>query len=227
MGRVHRVLALILAAALVATFVAACSPGSYSVSLSVKPRVEGGTLVIEGETSLPAGARLRYVATSRVATWQSLSGWVACSQNRFRTGESISNWPAGDAAVTVTFDPGSAGQPSELRDRCGKNGRLLTGPGVVKRGRVKVVEARATVWFPGRLALRAAKPAVEPAAVGTGDTVGVAVPGPDITTVYVTRTGEKYHRPGCQYLSKSCSPLGLSLAKSRGYSPCSICRPPP
>jgi hypothetical protein len=55
----------------------------------------------------------------------------------------------------------------------------------------------------------------------------VAVPGPDITTVYVTRTGEKYHRPGCQYLSKSCIPLDLSLAKSRGYTPCSICRPPP
>ena len=193
------------------------------MSLSVKPRVDGGTLVIEGETSLPAGARLRYVATSRVATWRSLSGWVTCSQNRFRTGEDISTWPAGNAAVTVTFDPGSAGQPSDLRDRCGKNGKLLTGPGVVKRGRVKVVEACATVWVPGRSALSAVKPVAD----GTVDTEEVTVPGPDITTVYVTRTGEKYHRPGCQYLSKSCIPLDLSLAKSRGYTPCSICRPPP
>jgi len=45
-------------------------------------------------------------------------------------------------------------------------------------------------------------------------------------TVYVTRTGEKYHRLGCQYLRKSCIPMSLEDAKARGYGPCSRCRPP-
>lgn len=45
------------------------------------------------------------------------------------------------------------------------------------------------------------------------------------STVYVTKTGEKYHRDGCRYLSKSKIPISLSDAKS-GYGPCSVCNPP-
>jgi len=44
-------------------------------------------------------------------------------------------------------------------------------------------------------------------------------------TVYVTRTGAKYHRAGCSYLSKSSIPIALKEAKVR-YGPCSRCRPP-
>lgn len=44
-------------------------------------------------------------------------------------------------------------------------------------------------------------------------------------TVYVTRTGKKYHRAGCQYLARSMIPMKLSDAKSL-YGPCSVCRPP-
>lgn len=44
-------------------------------------------------------------------------------------------------------------------------------------------------------------------------------------TVYVTRTGEKYHRDGCRYLSKSQIPMSLQDAKASGYTPCSVCRP--
>ena len=44
-------------------------------------------------------------------------------------------------------------------------------------------------------------------------------------TVYVTKTGEKYDRNGCQYLSKSKRAIGLSDAKAAGYSPCSRCKP--
>lgn len=44
-------------------------------------------------------------------------------------------------------------------------------------------------------------------------------------TVYITRTGSKYHRAGCRYLSKSCIPISLEEAKKR-YSPCSVCSPP-
>ena len=43
-------------------------------------------------------------------------------------------------------------------------------------------------------------------------------------TVYITRTGKKYHRSGCRYLSRSKIPISLSEAKQR-YGPCSVCRP--
>ncbi len=44
--------------------------------------------------------------------------------------------------------------------------------------------------------------------------------------VYVTKTGKKYHRAGCSYLSKSAVPMKLSDAQARGYSPCTKCNPP-
>jgi micrococcal nuclease len=51
---------------------------------------------------------------------------------------------------------------------------------------------------------------------------------PETTTVivYITRTGNKYHRLGCRYLRKSCIPISLEEAKARGYTPCSVCNPP-
>jgi hypothetical protein len=44
--------------------------------------------------------------------------------------------------------------------------------------------------------------------------------------VYITRTGSKYHRASCRYLSKSMIPISLKDAKARGYTPCSVCQPP-
>lgn len=44
-------------------------------------------------------------------------------------------------------------------------------------------------------------------------------------TVYITNTGEKYHRYGCRYLRKSCISISKSSAISRGYSACKICKP--
>jgi hypothetical protein len=55
------------------------------------------------------------------------------------------------------------------------------------------------------------KPRVEPDAV--------------TVTVYVTRTGAKYHRDGCRYLARSRIPMELSEAASR-YDPCTVCNPP-
>jgi micrococcal nuclease len=43
-------------------------------------------------------------------------------------------------------------------------------------------------------------------------------------TVYVTRTGAKYHRKGCRYLRHSAIPMSLREARQR-YSPCSVCNP--
>lgn len=45
------------------------------------------------------------------------------------------------------------------------------------------------------------------------------------TIVYVTKTGQKYHRGDCRYLRFSKIAIPLSKAKMN-YSPCSICDPP-
>lgn len=45
------------------------------------------------------------------------------------------------------------------------------------------------------------------------------------TIVYVTRTGDRYHRDGCRYLARSQIAMPLAEA-ARRYSPCSVCRPP-
>lgn len=44
-------------------------------------------------------------------------------------------------------------------------------------------------------------------------------------TVYVTRTGEKYHSAGCSYLSQSCYEISYSDAIDQGYTACSRCDP--
>lgn len=46
------------------------------------------------------------------------------------------------------------------------------------------------------------------------------------TTVYITRTGKKYHREGCVSLERSQIPISLQEAKANGYGPCSVCKPP-
>lgn len=59
----------------------------------------------------------------------------------------------------------------------------------------------------------------------------IATPGseqeeePQDIIVYITRTGKKYHRGNCRYLSKSKIPTKLSQAKRR-YGACSVCNPP-
>lgn len=45
-------------------------------------------------------------------------------------------------------------------------------------------------------------------------------------TVYITDTGNKYHRYTCQYLYDSCYSISLEDAIYEGYEPCSVCNPP-
>ncbi|MGN6802353.1 MAG: hypothetical protein ACTHJN_10630 [Ginsengibacter sp.] len=45
-------------------------------------------------------------------------------------------------------------------------------------------------------------------------------------TVYITKTGKKYHVVTCRYLSRSPIPISLSDAIAEGYTPCSVCDPP-
>jgi len=51
-------------------------------------------------------------------------------------------------------------------------------------------------------------------------------PTKEEVTVYITKTGEKYHNDGCSSLRKSKIPVTLTEAKSRGYEPCKLCKPP-
>jgi len=49
---------------------------------------------------------------------------------------------------------------------------------------------------------------------------------PQTEMVCITRTGKKYHRDGCRYLSRSRIPTTLKTAKSQGYTACKVCQPP-
>jgi hypothetical protein len=49
---------------------------------------------------------------------------------------------------------------------------------------------------------------------------------PQSVTVFITKTGKKYHRDGCRYLRQSRIPVALKDAKANGYTACSVCNPP-
>jgi hypothetical protein len=49
---------------------------------------------------------------------------------------------------------------------------------------------------------------------------------PKTQTVYITRTGKRYHRDGCRYLATSKIPISLKDAKARGFTACKVCHPP-
>ena len=60
--------------------------------------------------------------------------------------------------------------------------------------------------------------------------IGEAEPPTDsksdaLITVYITKTGKKYHKAGCRYLSKSKIASALVDAKAR-YTACKVCLPP-
>jgi methylphosphotriester-DNA--protein-cysteine methyltransferase len=46
------------------------------------------------------------------------------------------------------------------------------------------------------------------------------------TTVYITKTGGKYHVASCSSLRKSKIAISLGDAVRRGYGPCGRCHPP-
>ena len=49
---------------------------------------------------------------------------------------------------------------------------------------------------------------------------------PQSETVYITKTGKRYHRAGCRYLSHSSIKTTVTEAKANGYTPCKVCHPP-
>ena len=57
-----------------------------------------------------------------------------------------------------------------------------------------------------------------------GASSNITQEAPRTQTVYITRTGAKYHRGSCRYLRYSKIPIDLESAQ-RNYGPCSVCRP--
>jgi methylphosphotriester-DNA--protein-cysteine methyltransferase len=55
--------------------------------------------------------------------------------------------------------------------------------------------------------------------------VACASQSSDAQTVYITKTGKKYHRASCQYLKKSQYAIAIKEAVDREYTPCSVCEP--
>jgi len=48
-------------------------------------------------------------------------------------------------------------------------------------------------------------------------------PAPKPETVYITKTGKKYHQGSCRSLAKSKIEIAADEAKKRGYTACAIC----
>lgn len=44
-------------------------------------------------------------------------------------------------------------------------------------------------------------------------------------TVFITKTGEKYHKKSCRFLKHSKKEIQLEKALNLGYVPCKVCKP--
>lgn len=58
-------------------------------------------------------------------------------------------------------------------------------------------------------------------------TIATIKPEDNDFTVYITKTGTKYHLDGCRHLSKSKIPISRAKAIKQGYTPCAHCDPGP
>ena len=45
------------------------------------------------------------------------------------------------------------------------------------------------------------------------------------TTVYITASGQKYHKKHCRYVRNKEIDIMLSKALYKGYEPCKVCKP--
>lgn len=45
-------------------------------------------------------------------------------------------------------------------------------------------------------------------------------------TVYVTKSGNKYHTASCRFVKSGKTAMKLADAVKGGYTPCGVCKPP-
>ncbi|MGB4588050.1 MAG: ComEC/Rec2 family competence protein [Clostridiaceae bacterium] len=84
---------------------------------------------------------------------------------------------------------------------------------------------------PGAVVIQNTPPVVAPTPAPAPAPAPVPEPDPEpavpqTITVYITKTGAKYHMDGCRYLSESKISISLDDAKKKGYTPCGVCKPP-
>lgn len=118
--------------------------------------------------------------------------------------DTMARLEAGNVYVYRTDESGSIVAISD-----GKDIRFSTAPGSYKAG-------AASTPAPGG--------STGGATIGSG-VVPVPVPPGTDKTVFVTKSGSKYHNEGCRYLSASSIPVKLSDALKQGYTACSVCKP--
>ena len=82
----------------------------------------------------------------------------------------------------------------------------------------------ATIWNIQVLSQSASSPANQAKAQATDKSEHPT--DPKDLTVYITRTGTKYHSAGCRYLAKSSKMVSLKEALDKGLTQCSVCKPP-
>lgn len=84
----------------------------------------------------------------------------------------------------------------------------------------------ATVSSKGKVTAKKKGTATITATVGNKKyTCKITVTNPTSKTVYITRTGSKYHKSSCRYLSRSKIKIDYSKAKKQGYTACKVCKP--
>lgn len=47
----------------------------------------------------------------------------------------------------------------------------------------------------------------------------------NVQTVFITKSGDKYHRDSCKFVAKTRIPITLEQALGRGYQACKVCKP--
>ena len=70
---------------------------------------------------------------------------------------------------------------------------------------------------------RASQPTAR-ASRSTAPDIPPPIASDDYATVYVTKTGSKYHTGSCRHIRKSHTAMSLGEARAR-FGPCSVCRP--
>lgn len=131
------VAALVVALSLVGapTTCATAAPG-VPVNLSLKARIDGGWLHIDGKATVPDGAWVTYAAYRPEQPRKRVTGYTKVKHHRFAAKVGLSGWPAGKIVVDADFQVNLRGrrQPINVIAMYGPEGQHMTGSDVVKGG---------------------------------------------------------------------------------------------
>ena len=162
--------------------------------------------------------RLRVLAVGMAAVL-CLGGLAGCS--------------SGDAGKTSLSDTGAAeevqkdeaAEAAEAARKAAEEAEVRAEAEAQAEAERQAEEAAAQAEAERIAAEEAARAEAEAQAAREAEEAAQAAAESDSYTVYITKTGEKYHRDGCRYLKKSKIAIDYNDARARGYDPCSVCNP--